>query len=124
MPHMTVNPESPAVERRPRRFRFRLSLRLSMVVIALVRVLLAATDPPAAITPRNVASLAPVARLDKNDIWRIAWSPKQDRMGIVGWEAPVEVRDAVSLALLETIGDGKKIIHFAFSPDEAVVAYA
>ena len=44
-------------------------------------------------------------------------------MAIVGWEAPVEVRDAVSLALLETIGDGKKIIKFAFSPKEGVVAY-
>jgi WD40 repeat protein len=44
-------------------------------------------------------------------------------MALVGWEAPVEVRDAVSLALLETIGDGKKLIKFAFSPEEGVVAY-
>jgi hypothetical protein len=45
-------------------------------------------------------------------------------MGVVGWESPVEVRDAVSLKLLETIGDGQKIIHFAFSPKEDVVAYS
>src|SRR5262249_18572153 len=121
---MSGNAESPAAERRPRRFWVRLSLRGSMVAIALLGGFFAATYRRAAITPRNVASLAPVARLDKNDIWRIAWSPKRDRMGIVGWEAPVEIRDAVSLALLETIGDGKKIIHFAFSPDESVVAYA
>jgi len=45
-------------------------------------------------------------------------------MGVIGWEKPVEVRDAVSLRLLETIGDDKKIIHFAFSPLEDVVAYS
>jgi WD40 repeat protein len=76
------------------------------------------------ISPRNVASLTTVAKLDKNDIWQIAWSRKRDRMGVVGWEKPVEIRDAVSLRLVETIGDGKKIIHFAFSPDENIVAYS
>ena len=78
----------------------------------------------AVITPHNVASLVPIARLDKDDIWRIAWSPARDRMGLVGWEAPVEVRGVVSLALHETIGEGKKIIHFAFSPKRGVFAYS
>jgi WD40 repeat protein len=76
------------------------------------------------ITPANVASLAPVATLAKNDIWQIAWSRDRERMAVVGWEKPVEVRDPVSLKLLETIGDKKKIIHFAFSPKEDVVAYS
>ncbi len=120
---MTGNPESLAAGRRPWRFRIRLSLRMGMLVIALIAVLIAAKYRREVITPRNVANLAPVATLAKNDIWRIAWSPRRDRMGIVGWEAPVEVRDAVSLALLETIGDGKKIIKFAFSPKDGVVAY-
>ncbi len=60
----------------------------------------------------------------KSDIWQIAWSHKRDRMGVVGWEAPVEVRDAISLNVLDTIGEGKKIIHFAFSPQDGVVAYS
>jgi Eukaryotic translation initiation factor eIF2A/WD domain, G-beta repeat len=78
----------------------------------------------AVITPHNVASLAPIASLAKDDLWRIAWSPARDRMGLVGWEAPVEVRGVVSLALHDTIGAGKKIIHFAFSPRRGVVAYS
>jgi WD40 repeat protein len=78
----------------------------------------------AVITPHNVARLAPIATLAKDDIWRIAWSPARDRMGLVGWEAPVEVRGVVSLALHDTIGAGKKIIHFAFSPKRGVFAYS
>jgi WD40 repeat protein len=78
----------------------------------------------AVITPHNVSSLAPIARLAKNDIWRIAWSPARDRMGLVGWEAPVEVRGVVSLALHDTIRTGKKIIEFAFSPKRGVFAYS
>ncbi len=76
------------------------------------------------ITPQNVANLKPVGKFDKNDIWRIAWSRKRDRMGVIGWEAPVEIRDAVSLALIDVIGDGKKIIDFAFNRDENLVAYS
>jgi WD40 repeat protein len=95
-----------------------------MVLVALVAGLIAFAYRRAVITPGNVASLAPVARLDKNDIWQIAWSPERDRMAIVGWEAPVEVRDAVSLTLLETIGEGKRIVKFAFSPKRGVVAYS
>jgi WD40 repeat protein len=95
-----------------------------MVLVALVAGLLAFAYRRVGITPRNVASLAPVATLAKSDIWGIAWSPQRDRMGIVGFGAPVEVRDAVSLALLETIGEGKRILHFAFSPKQGVVAYS
>jgi WD40 repeat protein len=65
-----------------------------------------------------------VARLPKADIFQIAWSLDRDRMAVIGWEKPVEVRDPISLGLLETIGDGKKIIHFAFSPDADIVAYS
>src|SRR5262245_39605644 len=109
---------------RPWWARLRLSLRMWMLVVGLVGVVVSTQFRREFISPRNVGSLVPVGKLTKDDVWRIAWSQNRDRMGVVGWEAPVEVRDAVSLALLETIGDGKKIIHFAFSPDEAVVAYA
>ncbi len=110
--------------RGPWRGRLRFSLRMWILVTGLVGVVLGTLYRRESISPRNVASLAPVAELAKNDIWRIAWSRDRDRMGVVGWETPVEVRDAVSLELLETIGDRKKIIHFAFSPKENVVAYS
>ncbi len=121
---MSGNQKTTAVGRRPTRFRLHISLRVLMVLVALVGAIFAVTYRRTAITPRNVVSLAPIARLDKNDIWQIAWSPERDRMGVVGWEAPVEVRDAVSLAPLKTIGDGEKIIHFAFGPRGGVVAYS
>jgi WD40 repeat protein len=121
---MTGNDESAAAGRRRARFGLRISLRVVMGLVACAAVLLALTYRRTAITPRTVASLAPVATLAKNDVWRIAWSPERDRMAVVGWETPVEVRDAVSLRLLETIGEGKKIIHFAFGPEQGVYAFS
>jgi WD40 repeat protein len=76
------------------------------------------------ITRQNVAKLVPIAKLEKDDIWRIAWSPARDRMGLVGWGTPVEVRGVVSLELHDTIDLGKNIIHFAFSPKRGVMAYS
>jgi hypothetical protein len=102
----------------------RFSLRMLVLLVALAALVFATQYRRARITPTNLAKLTPVATLDKSDIWRIAWSQKRDRMGVVGWEAPVEVRDAVSLSLLETIGEGKKLIEFAFSPEDGVVAYS
>src|SRR5262245_39028335 len=109
---------------RPWWARLRLSLRMWMLVVGLVGVFVSTQFRREFISPRNVGSLVTVGKLTKNNIWRIAWSQNRDRMGVVGWETPVEVRDAVSLKLLETIGDGKKIIHFAFSPRENIVAYS
>jgi WD40 repeat protein len=45
-------------------------------------------------------------------------------MGLVRWKGPVEVRGVVSLTLYETIGEGKAITHFAFSPKRGVMAYS
>ncbi len=106
-----------------RRSRLRLSLRVWMAIVAVVGVVLGFQYRRTAITPRTLAGLKTVARLEKDDVWEIAWSPDRDRMAVIGWEKPVEVRDAVSLRLIETIGEGKKIIHFAFGPTSDVVAY-
>jgi WD40 repeat protein len=103
--------------------RLRLSLRMWILLVGVVGVVVGIQSRREFITPATVAKLAPVARLDKNDIWRIAWSRDRTRMAVVGWEKPVELRDPVSLKLLETIGNGKKIIHFAFSPIDDVIAY-
>lgn len=119
----TTNDRSAPI-RRPWWARLRLSFRMWILVVGLVGVVIGTQYRRESINPRNIASLASVAKLDKNDIYQIAWSRKRDRMGVVGWEAPVDVRNAVSLKLIETIGDKKKIIHFAFSPDENIVAYS
>jgi WD40 repeat protein len=58
-----------------------------------------------------------------DDIFKIAWSRDRERMAVIGWEKPVEICDPITLGLIETIGEGKKIIDFDFSPDPDVVAY-
>ncbi len=39
------------------------------------------------ITPHNVASLVPIGTLDKDDIWRVKWSPARGLMALVSWKA-------------------------------------
>jgi dipeptidyl aminopeptidase/acylaminoacyl peptidase len=120
---MTEPPDHGLTNRRPWWSRLRFSVRICMLAVAVVAVIFATQYRRTAITPQNIERLAKVATLDKNDIYQIAWSRERDRMAVVGWEKPVEIRDAVSLDLLETIGEGQKIIHFAFSPKGGVVAY-
>ena len=105
-----------------RRAMFRISLRTWLVVIAIVTCLVAWQSRRSSLTPANVSSLSVVASLDE-DIREIAWSPERDRMALLGWEKPAVVRDVLSLKTIETIGEGQKLIHFAFSPDKGVVAY-
>jgi WD40 repeat protein len=119
---MAEPPDATLTNRRPWRFRLRIGLRWWLLLVPLAGAIVGIGFRRAIITPRNVASLRPVARLDK-DVWQIAWSRDRGKVAIVGWEKPVEIRDAISLDLLETIGKGKKIIQFAFSPREDVVAY-
>lgn len=106
----------------PQRPRFRISLRVWLVAIAIVTCLVAWQSRRSFLTPANVSHLSEVASLDE-DIWEIAWSPERDRMALLAWEKPVVVRDVLSLEVIETIGEGQKLIHFAFSPDKDVVAY-
>jgi hypothetical protein len=76
------------------------------------------------ISLRNAARLLPIRKLEKDDIWRIERTPRADQIALVCWEKPVEIRDAETLALVKTVGNGKKIIHFQFSPKGDVVAYS
>jgi WD40 repeat protein len=94
----------------PRRPRFRISLRAWLAAIAMVTCLVAWLSRRSPVTPANVSQLSEVASLDE-DIWAIAWSPERDRMAVL------------SLKVIETIGEGQKLIHLAFSPDKDVVAY-
>ena len=101
---------------------FRISLRVWLVTMAIVTCLVAWQSRHSLLTPANVSHLSEVASIDE-DIKEIAWSPERDRMALVAWGKPVVIRDALSLEVIETIGEGQKLIHFAFSPDKDVVAY-
>lgn len=107
---------------RPRRPMLQMSLRAWLILITIVAVVVGWQSRRTALTPNNVASLSEVASLDE-DVWETAWSPERDRMALLGWEKPAEIRDSLSLKKLETVGADKKLIHFAFSPDKGVVAY-
>ena len=106
----------------PWRPTFRISLRMWLVAMAIVTCLVAWQSRRSVLTPTNVSNMSEVASLDE-DIHEIAWSPERDRMALLGWEKPAVIRDVLSLKTIETIGEGQKLIHFAFSPDKDVVAY-
>ncbi|MDB5352240.1 MAG: translocation protein TolB [Planctomycetota bacterium] len=115
-------PEHAAKAARTRRPMFQLSLRTWLVLTAVVAGVVGWQSRRVVLSPRNLASMSEVATLDK-DVWEIAWSPERDRMAILGWEKPVDIRHVLSLQTIETIGKDQKLIHFAFSPVPGVVAY-
>ncbi len=104
-----------------RLLRFRL-LTLLLVVTAICIVLgLAFQREP--ITAENLDRLRVISR-SPQEVQEFHWSKSGGQMAYVGWETPVEIRDAITHVKLRTLGEGKKIIHFAFSPDPDVVAWA
>jgi WD40 repeat protein len=121
---MSELPDAAIVSKKKRwRLQFALSVRGMMLLIAVIAVILATQYHRTVITPKTAAKLTTVARLDKDEIYSIVWSPDRGQMAVIAWEKPVEIRDPVGLRLIETIGAGKKIIHFAFSPNKRIVAY-
>lgn len=107
--------------RKPRRLRFQLSFRVWFLLMTIVAVVVGWQSRRESLSPTNIKSMSEVVTLDE-DIWEIAWSPERDRMALLPWEKPAEIRDVLSLRKIETIG--KKLVHFAFSPDKDVVAYS
>lgn len=101
----------------------RLSLRTWIIVVGVVGVVVGTQFRRATLSPTNVGNLRRVAVLIHRKLWKIAWSPERDRIAVIGWETPVEIRDSFSLAKIETLCPGKKVIGFAFSPGKDVVAY-
>lgn len=76
--------------------------------------------PP--IAPENIDQLTVVDSLAR-DIWEMSWSHSGDRVALLGWGQPAEIREAKTLFHFKTLAADKKPIHFAFSPDRNVVAY-
>jgi WD40 repeat protein len=104
---------------------YQFSLRTFLLLVGLSGVaafFIAAQMHRPKITRANLAELQPLAELGQ-DVYRIVWSPDRQRMALVRWGQPVEIRDAKTLELIETLGSGKRIIGFAFSPTYDVVAY-
>jgi WD40 repeat protein len=100
--------------------RFRLSTLF--IAVTMIGMWLAVKFHREPLTKENLSRLQQRQRIDI-DVVRVVWSANGNRVAFVGWEKPVEIRDSVTMWKLSTIGEDKKIIDFAFSPDENVVAY-
>jgi WD40 repeat protein len=74
------------------------------------------------IRKENLDRLTKLDEIDR-DVFRLVWSPDRSRVAFVGWEMPVDIRETVTLWPVCTHGEGRKLIEFAFSPDENIAAW-
>jgi len=102
----------------PRRV-FQYRLRTLLLVVPLAAFCLSLWTYRIRMTPQNISGAQQAMPLDR-EVLGIRWSPDGQRVALVGWETPVEIRSTLGLWPLETI-DGP-LIDFAFSPDPDVVA--
>jgi WD40 repeat protein len=75
--------------------------------------------PITAATAGQVRELAQLA----DDVWRIVWRADGRELALVRWEQPVEIVDGETFRSSRTLGQDKKIIHFAFHPNPRVFAF-
>jgi WD40 repeat protein len=118
----SLAPRPPSVLRRVTRlFRFRLLTLL--VAITLISVWLAWRFHREPISPENAGQLQRLSEIPCPEAFRLVYSPDRSRVAFVSWEEPVQIREAITLWHVNTIGADRKLIDFAFSPDQRHVAY-
>jgi WD40 repeat protein len=103
-----------------RLFRFRLLTLL--IVVTLIAVWLAWRFHREPISAANVAQLQRLSEIKAPAIFKLVYSPDRSRVAFVGWETPVQIREAVTFWPLGVEGPDRKLIQFAFSPDGDHVA--
>src|SRR6476620_7018332 len=103
-------------------FRLRFGLRTLLLVVTGICVWLGLYLYRPPITFENVSRLRVVTSRPW-DVHKVVWNPSGTSCALVGWEMPVDVHETKTLLKLRTYGQDKKLIDFAFSPDEAHVAY-
>lgn len=113
---------SPWLRRGSRLLRFRLATLL--VAITGIAIFLAWKFHREPIHAANVGQLSKLSEIPCPSIYKLVYSPDRRRVAFVGWEKPVEIREAVTLWPVRTIGADRKLIDFAFSPDPQLVAYS
>jgi WD40 repeat protein len=98
-----------------RLFRFRL--------VTLIAVWLAWRFYREPISAANVSELRQLSEIEVPAIFKLVYSPDRSRVAFVGWETPVQIREAVTFWPLGVEGPDRKLIQFAFSPDGEHVAW-
>ncbi len=101
-------------------FRFRLAWLF--VAITAIAAFLAFKFHREPIRRENLERLQKLDEFER-DVFRLIWSHDRSRMAFVGWEKPVEICETITLWPVRTHGEGRKLIEFAFSPDENVVGW-
>jgi WD40 repeat protein len=114
-------PPTSILRRIARLFRFRLLTLLA--AITLISVWLAWKFHREPISPENVGQLQKLSEIPCPEVFRLVYSPDRSRAAFVSWEEPVQIREAITLWHVQTIGEGRKLIGFAFSPNQRHVAY-
>jgi len=113
-------PRPPIIRRLLGLLRFRLAWLF--VATTAIAIFLAAKYHREPIGRANLDRLQKLDEIER-DVFRLVWSDDRSRVAFVGWEMPVDIRETVTLWPVRTHGAGRKIIEFAFSPDENVVAW-
>ncbi len=119
MPHVLELNVPPV---KPRRRWFRFSLRTVLVVVTLAGVWLGIRFQREMISPGNLSRLGVVSKQLDDDIWRIEWNRDGSRVALVRFNKEVNICESRTLVRVATVGQGKKGIDFAFSPQDGVVA--
>jgi WD40 repeat protein len=103
-----------------------LRFRLATLLLAItgIAIFLAWKFHREPINAANVGQLSKLSEIPCPSIFKLVYSPDRRRVAFVGWERPVEIREAVTLWPVRTVGADRKLIDFAFSPDPQRVAYS
>lgn len=102
---------------------WRLRLSTLLIAIALAALWMALTFQRERLSVENISQLQSRQRIDMDDAWKVHWRDDGKQLALIGWEKPVQILDSVTFWKVRTIGEGKKIVHFAFSPDHQTIAY-
>jgi WD40 repeat protein len=115
MSHPTSSTPKPMWRRLTQLFRFRLTTLF--VAITLLAAWLAWRFHREPISLENVSQISRINEIPCPDIYQLVYSSDRQRVAFVGWEKPVDVREAITLWPLQTVGVDRKLINFAFGPD-------
>lgn len=116
------SPESESSAPRPRRW-IRFRLVTLMLIVLLFSIWFAFQTYREPIGESNLRLLRPVSSME-GKAWEIVFSPDRRSLALLGWETPVTIYDSQSLYPLRTVCQGRKAIHFAFSSDPNIYAFA
>jgi serine/threonine protein kinase len=87
----------------------------------------AAERPPAnsklAIVPANAVKIEKLAELPRS-VREIAWGPARGQIALLGEEKSIEVLDADTFQLVDTLAPGRRPVHFEIGPAGDVIAWS